>query len=335
VQIIERLLATLWADATNIIARPEEIAVVGHRIVHGGTHYHESVFITAEVQATIEQLAPFAPLHNPASLEGIAVIERVLGHVPQIAVFDTAFHRQIPLERTIYPGPYEWFEQGLRRYGFHGINHRYCTERSSKLLGRESAALRIISCHLGNGCSLAAIAGGVSVDTTMGFTPLEGLMMGSRSGSIDPGLLLYLQREQAYSVEQLDHVLNFESGFKGVSGISNDIRQVISSAEQGNRRAQIALDLFVYRLRYFIGAMLASLDGVDVLVFTGGIGEHVPMIRARACEHFRFLNLRLDPHKNVTCPVDQDISAEDSSVRILVIHANEEWEIAQTCWKTR
>ncbi|HEX3640448.1 MAG TPA: acetate/propionate family kinase, partial [Ktedonobacteraceae bacterium] len=218
--IIEQMLKTLWSGKTQVIAQPTDIDIVGHRVVHGGPHYHQSVLITPDVKAEIQHLASFAPLHNPENLKGIEAAERTLGNIPQVAVFDTAYHSHLPQETMVYPGPYSWFEQGIRRYGFHGISHQYCARRSAQIVGQELKSLRIVNCHLGNGCSLAAIRAGQSIDTTMGFTPLEGLMMGTRSGSIDPSILLYLQREHGYSAAQLDQILNKESGLKGVSGVS-------------------------------------------------------------------------------------------------------------------
>ena len=331
--ILEHMLKTLWSGKTQVIAGPSDIAVVGHRVVHGGPDYRHSVLITPTVKEAIKRLSAFAPLHNPANLEGIETAEHVLGKVPQVAVFDTAFHSQLPLTTAVYPGPYAWFEQGIRRYGFHGISHQYCTRRSAEILGRDQASLRLINCHLGNGCSLAATTQGHSIDTTMGFTPLEGLMMGSRSGSIDPSILLYLQRTQHATAEQLEQLLNHDSGLQGISGVSSDMRQVIRAAKEGNERASLALEMFVYRLRFFIGAMLATLGGVDVLTFTAGIGEHSSEVRAGACQAFGFLNLKLDPAKNAGSPVDVDIASADSAVRVLVVHTEEDWEIAKESWQ--
>jgi acetate kinase len=285
------------------------------------------------VKETIARLAELAPAHNPASLEGIEAIERILGAVAQVAVFDTAFHAQMPEMAAVYPGPYEWLEQGIRRYGFHGISHQYCAARAAEILDRDLKDLRLVTCHLGNGCSLAAIRGGRSVNTTMGFTPLEGLMMGSRSGSIDPGLLLHLLRQPNYSVDRLDRILNQESGLEGISGISSDLREILAAMTQGNARAQLAFDAYVHSLRSHIGAMLASLGGLDALAFTAGIGEHAASVRAAACEAFAFLGLKLDLDKNAQSRADWDIAAPDSTVRVLVIRTQEDWEIARECWK--
>lgn len=332
--ILEEMLKTLWNGKTRVINQPSDIAIVGHRVVHGGAYYRESMIITPEVKERIKQLASFAPLHNPVNLEGIEIVERVLGEqVPQVAVFDTAFHSQLPLASTIYPGPYEWFEQGIRRYGFHGISYQYCTKKAAEILGKDLHTLRMIICHLGNGCSMAAVQNGRSIDTTMGFTPLEGLMMGTRSGTIDPSIILYLEREQGYDAEKLDRVLNKESGLQGISGVSSDMRQLRQAIGEGNERAALAFAIFIHRLQSFLGAMLASLGGVDAIVFTGGIGENDAIMRTETCKAFGFLNLHLDAEKNTGSPVNQDISTEDSVVRVLVVHTEEDWEIASECWQ--
>src|SRR6266404_6985504 len=330
---ISHMLRTLWTGPTKIISEPSAIDIVGHRVVHGGREYEQSTFVTDEVKAAIGRLCELAPAHNPANLEGIVAIERILGAVRQVAVFDTAFHAQMPEAAAVYPGPYEWLKQGLRRYGFHGISHQYCATRAAEILKRDLKDLRLITCHLGNGCSLAAVRAGCSVDTTMGFTPLEGLMMGSRSGSIDPGLLLHLLRQPNYSVDQLDRILNQESGLRGISGLSSDLREVLAAMARGDSRAQLAFDVYVHSLRSYIGAMLASLGGVDALAFTAGVGEHSAVVRAGACEAFAFLGMKLDPEKNARSPLDSDIATADSTVRVLVIHAEEDWAIAVECWK--
>ncbi|MBD2522565.1 acetate kinase [Nostoc sp. FACHB-133] len=334
------MLHTLSDGATKVIDRLSDIDVVGHRIVHGGQDYRDSVVITEDVKKAIASLSNLAPAHNPVALEGIEAIEEILKDVTQVAVFDTGFHATLPDAAAIYPGPYEWVEQGIRRYGFHGISHQYCSQRTAQILDRDVPPERLITCHLGNGCSLAAIKNGRSIDTTMGFTPLEGLMMGSRSGSVDPGILIYLLRYCDYSVEKLDEILNKASGLKGISGVSSDMREVREAMSttgyanaQGNSRAQLAWDIYVHRLRSGIGAMLTSLGGLDALVFTAGVGEHSAEIRQAACEAFGFLGLKLDIEKNQQQPVDEDIATTDSTVRILVIHTQEDWAIAQHCWQ--
>ncbi|MBD1884373.1 acetate kinase [Microcoleus vaginatus] len=330
---ISRMLETLWQGQTQVINSLKEIDIVGHRVVHGGQDYQQSTLISPDVKEAIARLSVFAPVHNPANLEGIEALEKILGNVPQVAVFDTAFHAQLPPAAFVYPGPYEWLENGIRRYGFHGISHQYCARRAAQILNRDLTDLRLISCHLGNGCSLAAIRGGVSVDTTMGFTPLDGLMMGSRSGAIDPGIIIHLLRREDLTSEKLDNILNRNSGLKGISGVSSDMRQIGDAIAQGNERSQLALDIYIHRLRAGIAAMLASLGGLDALIFTAGVGENSAVVRSAACEAFGFMGLKLDGEKNQQSPVDEDIAAVDSAVRILVIHTQEDWEIARECWK--
>jgi acetate kinase len=330
---IEQLLAGLWTGDARVVSAPSEIDVVGHRIVHGGKDFEQAMVITPEVKAAIARMSVFAPLHNRAELEGIEIIEKHFGNVRQVAVFDTGFHSRLPEAAAVYPGPYEWLAEGIRRYGFHGINHQYCAERAAQLLGRELHALKLVTCHLGNGCSLAAIRDGRSVDTTMGFTPLDGLMMGTRSGSLDPGILTYLMREGKSTGQQLDDLLNTKSGLLGISGISGDMRQIVAAMKEGNPRANLAFDIFVHHLQSGTGAMIAVLGGIDALVFTAGIGENSPELRAAACANFAFLGLRLDPAKNPKSPRDQEISSSDSAVRVLIIHAQEDWAIARECWR--
>ena len=327
----QHMLQTLWSGRTAVVKDAKEIDVVGHRVVHGGHKLDEATVITPEVKSVIASVAAFAPLHNRAELEGIEIVERIFGSVKQVAVFDTGFHRTLPLAAAVYPGPYEWFQQGIRRYGFHGINHQYCAERASQLLGRDPATLKIVSCHLGNGCSLCAIDAGRSVDTTMGFTPLDGLMMGTRSGSVDPSILTYLMRQSAISGNELDDVLNKKSGLLGVSGTSGDMRDVLEAARGGDKKAKLAFDIFVHRLSTGIAAMAASLGGLDVLVFTAGIGEHSADVRAAACERLGFLGIELDAARNAKSPSDEMISSASSRVKALIISAQEDWAIARAC----
>jgi acetate kinase len=291
------------------------------------------VVVTPEVKSAIASVATFAPLHSRAELEGMEIAKRLLGDVPQVAVFDTGFHRKMPLAAAVYPGPYEWYEGGIRRYGFHGINHQYCAGRAAQLLGADLKALKLVTCHLGNGCSVAAIRNGRSVDTSMGFTPLEGIMMGTRSGSVDPGILTYLMRQSSLTGDELDEILNRKSGLLGVSGISGDMREILAAMKAGSRRAKLAFDIYVHRLCAGIGAMVAVLGGMDALVFTAGVGENSPEVRAAACDNFAFLGLKPDAEKNARPSLDQDISTDGSSIRALVIRAQEDWAIAQECWK--
>jgi acetate kinase len=330
---IDRLLDTLWNGNLRIVSVPSEIDVVGHRIVHGGKELEKATAITPEVKSAIARLSVFAPLHNRAELEGIEIIEKRIGKVLQVAVFDTGFHSRLPEPAAVYPGPYEWLAQGIRRYGFHGINHQYCAERTAQLLRRDLESLKLVTCHLGNGCSLAAIREGRSVDTTMGFTPLEGLMMGTRSGSVDPGILTYLMRRGQLTGQQLDDLLNTKSGLLGISGVSGDMRQIAAAMKDGHLRAKLAFEIFVHRLQAGIGAMIAVLGGIDALVFTAGIGENSPEVRAAACANFRFLGLKLDAAKNAQSSADEDISLSDSAVHVLIVRAQEDWAIARECWR--
>ncbi|HUE04270.1 MAG TPA: acetate kinase [Bryobacteraceae bacterium] len=314
----------------QMLPHRNEIRVAGHRVVHGGRAFRESRRITPDVLQGIAQMASFAPEHNRLELEAIECMERILGpDAVQVAVFDTAFHATLPQAAYVYPGPYEWVAQGIRRYGFHGISHQYASRRAAAILGKDLAALRMITCHLGNGCSLAAIRNGASIDTTMGFTPLEGLMMGTRSGTIDPGILIHLVRHLGFRAEQLDRVLNKESGLRGVSGVSGDMRTVMEAMARGDARASLAFEVYVHRLRSEIGAMLASLGGLDALVFTAGVGENSPQVRAQAVAAFEFLGVKLDAAKNVRSPSDTDIATPDSAVRVVIVHTQEEWEIAR------
>ncbi len=330
---IRWMLDTLIDGPVKVLETLDEIQAVGHRVVHGGRQYQQSTQVTPAVKAAIRDLFSLAPAHNPANLEGIEALETILGAVPQVAVFDTAFHAPMPPAAATYPVPYEWVENGIQRYGFHGISHGYVAQRAADLMGKDLRDVSLITCHLGNGCSLAAVQDGVGVDTTMGFTPLDGLMMGSRSGSIDPGILIHLMRHDRITPDELDRLLNKSSGLKGISGVSNDMRQVLEAAEQGSDRAQLAFDMFIHVLRRNIGAMLGSLGKLDALVFTAGIGENSVPVWQAACQSWDCLGLTLDPDKLQRNKADQDIATADSEVRVFVIHTQEEWAIAQDCRK--
>lgn len=332
---IRHLLRTAHDGDARAISSLSEIDAVGHRVVHGGPHFGTPVLLTHQVRATIASMWAFAPLHTRAEVEGMKIVEDLLGAVPQVAVFDTGFHRQMPLAAAAYPGPYDWFESGIRRYGFHGINHQYCAERAAQMLGADRKALKIVSCHLGNGCSVTAIHQGRSIDTTMGFTPLDGLMMGTRSGSVDPGILTYLLRQGHVDAQKLDKMLNQQSGLLGISGVSSDMRDILTCMRQGHERAKLAFDIYVHRLRAAIGGMTAVLGGMDVLVFTAGVGENSFELRAAACRGLDFLGLRLCEHTNAQPQpsLDRDVSAPGSRVRVLVIRAEEDWAIAKECWR--
>ena len=331
--VLSKMLATLTSGETKVMEDLSAIDMVGHRVVHGGTEYARATLVTPQVKEAIARFSPLAPAHNPANLGGIEAIEQILGDIPQLAVFDTAFHTQIPPQAAIYPIPHEWLAKGIRRYGFHGISHQYCAQRTAQLLGKPLESLKLITCHLGNGCSLAAIKNGKSIDTTMGFTPLEGLMMGTRSGSIDPGILIYLMREHNFTADRLDKMLNKEAGLKGISGLSADMRTILTAISENNARAHLAFEMYIHRLRSAIGAMLASLGGLDVLVFTAGVGENAVLVREKACEGWEFLRLQLDLEKNKLSPQDEDIATPNSAIRILVVQAQEDWAIATECWQ--
>jgi acetate kinase len=327
------------AAITRIVAESRAIAQTGgriaaieavaHRVVHGGTRFTQPVRITPEVRAALTELTPIAPLHNPPSLDVIDAAMKVLPDVPHVAVFDTAFHATLsPVART-YPLPYEWSERwGLRRFGFHGLSHAYGARRAAEMLGRSPDGFHVIVAHLGNGASITAVKDGKSVETTMGFTPMEGLMMGTRSGSIDPGLLLYLQRTCGISVEELDHVLNYESGLLGVSGLSSDMRTLTDAAAAGDRRASLAIAMFAHRARQAIGALVVTLGRVDALVFTGGIGEHSARMRAVICEGLLCVGLELDQDANSSRLPDAMLSLSQSPGQILVVTSREDLTMA-------
>jgi len=320
-----RILDDLRAGPSPALDTLEDLRAVGHRVVHGGERYTAAVRITPEVKRAIGDLAELAPLHNPASLDGITAVEQVLPNVPQVAAFDTAFHATLSESARTYPVPQKWTrEWGMRRYGFHGLSHSYCASRAAEMIGRRD--LRLIIAHLGNGASVSAVCNGICVDTSMGFTPLEGLMMGTRSGTVDPGMLVYLLRHKGLNADELDHALNYESGLLGVSGVSSDMRQVLSELA-GNPNARLAIEVYVHRIRQTVGAMAATLGGVDALVFTAGVGEHAPEIRKRVCENLNYLGLELDRTANETCKPDADVAMPDSAARILVIATREDLTI--------
>ena len=300
-----------------------ELIGVGHRIVHGG-EFTSSVLISAEVEARIRALAALAPLHNPPSLETLDAAQALLPGVPHVAVFDTAFHSTMPQEAWNYPVPSRWtHEWRIRRYGFHGLSHAYCSRRAAAMLGRPIEELRLVICHLGHGCSATAVEYGKSVDTTMGFTPLEGLMMGTRSGSIDPGALLHVEQRHGLAAAQLDHILNHDSGLLGVSGVSADMRGVLAAAESGNAQAKLAIRMYARRVRQAIGAFAVTMGGVDAVVFTAGVGEHAWQVREAICRGLDCLGLHLDLDDNRNCLADADVSQPESRGKLLVIATQE------------
>lgn len=313
---LEKLLETLPSH---------KISAVGHRVVHGGESFSNITLISDEVKNKIQELAYLAPLHNPANLEGINTTEKIFPDVSQFAVFDTAFHTTLPDYISTYPIPYMWHKKAIKRYGFHGISYSYCSKRVSKLLNNPE---RVIICHLGAGSSICAVKNGASINTSMGMTPLEGLMMASRSGSIDPGLIIHLLSYEKLSVPDLDYMLNYRSGLLGVSGLSQDMRDIEGAAGKDHYQAKLALNMFVQRLKEYIGMMAVSLEGLDALIFTAGIGENSSLVRKKTCDGLSFLNLQLDEEKNISPSRDErEISTSNSKVKIYVIPTQEEWEI--------
>jgi acetate kinase len=326
-EALERILADLQAGPSAPLQSIQDIDAVGHRVVHGGRRFTGPVRITPEVQSAIEELSELAPLHNPASLLGISAIEQTLPWVSQVAVFDTAFHTTLPAAAQTYALPRIWrTEWGIHRYGFHGLSHAYCARRAAEMLGRSGS--RLVIAHLGNGASVSAVRNGICMDTSMGFTPLEGEVMGTRSGSLDPGVLLYVLRRKGLTVEQLDHALNLESGLLGLSGISSDMRQILKDAPK-NPDARLALEVYIHRLVQTIGAMAATLGGVDGLVFTAGVGENSAQVRELVCNQLGHLGLELDTAANARCTPDADIASHASERRILVVATREDLTIVR------
>jgi acetate kinase len=332
------LVKLLTGGERPAVKQLSEIAAVGHRVVHGGEGFTGSVVITAEVKKTIEEYYDLAPLHNPPNLTGIRAAEEMLPGVPQVACFDTAFHATLPRTAYLYALPYELYEKyRVRRYGFHGTSHRYVARRCAEIMGKHKYDLNAITCHLGNGCSMAAVAAGRSVDTSMGLTPLEGLVMGTRSGDIDPAIIFYLaEKPEFQDLEVINRACNKKSGLLGVSGVSNDVRELLAAAGEGSERAELALDIFAYRIRKYIGAYAAALPKLDAVIFTGGIGENAAPVRAKICEGLGAnLGVELDSVRNGSTVggAEGDISAEASSIRLMVIPTNEEKAIAADTYK--
>jgi acetate kinase len=333
-EAIKRMIHSLIDGEASVLTKLDEVDVIGHRIVHGGKYYTHAVLIDSTVKKTISLLADIAPLHNPPGLEGIEILETLFPHKPQVAVFDTSFHHTMPESAKIYPIPYHRYQEGIQRFGFHGISYQYCLQRASEFLNQDLKTSKIIIAHLGSGASLCAIREGKSIDTSMGFTPLEGLMMDTRSGTIDPGILIHLSIHKKLSPEAIRTELNQQSGLLGVSGISSDMRDIIQKTEEGDPRATVAFDVYLHRLTSLMGSMLASLNGLDLLVFTAGIGENASFLREKICANFSFLGLTLDERKNKQVgQEDCMISLKDSKVKVLVIHTNEAYQIAQECKK--
>lgn len=329
---IDLVLKTLIDEKQGVIKSMDEISAVGHRVVHGGEKYSESVLVTDEVLESLQELIKLAPLHNPANIIGIKACQALMPNTPMVAVFDTAFHQTMPQKAFMYPVPYEYYEEDhIRRYGFHGTSHKYVSGEVAKWMNKDISDLKIITCHLGNGVSVTAVNGGKSIDTTMGFTPLDGIIMGSRSGSIDPAIVTFLQKEKGYSADEVNDILNKKSGVLGVSGIGTDFRDIRAAAEKNNERALLTMDIYGYQIKKQIGAYAAAMGGLDAVVFTAGIGEHAPEVRIRALTNMEFLGIGIDSAKNDNQNIGDgmEISTPDSKVKLYVIPTNEELMIAE------
>ena len=327
---VKLVLDILTDPEVGVIKSMDEIDAVGHRVVHGGEEFAASTLITDEVMKALEKCSAFAPLHNPPNIVGIKACEAIMPNVPQVAVFDTSFHQTMPAKAYMYGLPYEYYENdGIRRYGFHGTSHRYVADRIAEVMGKKKEDLRIINCHLGNGSSLAAIQNGKCVDTTMGFTPLAGMLMGTRCGDIDPAIVGTLMDKHGFTTKEMDTIMNKKSGVLGISGVSSDFRDLGEAAAAGNKRAQLALDMFQYQVRKLIGALAAAMGGVDVITFTAGVGENGIEDRAAICNGLEYLGAVLDEERNNVRGKDTCISTDDSTCALYVIPTNEEIMIAR------
>ena len=328
-EAIKAVLDALVDPENGVIGSMKEIDAVGHRVVHGGEKFAKSVLITDEVMAAIEECNPLAPLHHPAHIIGIKACQALMPGTPMVAVFDTAFHQTMPPAAYMYALPYEYYEKDkVRRYGFHGTSHKYVTQRAAAMLGKPIESLKLISCHLGNGSSIAAVDGGKSVDTSMGFTPLAGLPMGTRSGDLDAGILEYLMNRYGYDIKEMLNILNKKSGVLGISGVSSDFRDLSDAAEQGNQRAELAVDAFNYGVKKLIGAYAAAMGGVDAIVFTAGVGENSADQRLAIASGLEFMGVKMDAQANNVRGKETVISTADSRVKVLLIPTDEELMIA-------
>jgi len=329
-EAIAAVIDKLTSPQYGVVNSMKEIDAVGHRVVHGGEKFASSVLINDEVMKAIEECTPFAPLHNPANITGINACRAVMGNVPMVAVFDTAFHQTMPGKAYMYALPYQYYlSNGIRRYGFHGTSHRYVSSRCAELMGKPIEELKIVTCHMGNGSSIAAIDGGKCIDTSMGFTPLVGLPMGTRCGDLDAGIIQFLMHKYGYSIDEMLNILNKKSGVLGVSGVSSDFRDLDNAAAEGNERARLALDMFQYWVAKVAGSYVAAMNGVDAIVFTAGVGENSKDTRAAICEYFGYLGVKIDAEANSKRGEDVMISTPDSKVKVFVIPTNEELVIAR------
>ena len=327
---IKLVLEALIDPVHGVIKSMDEISAVGHRVVHGGEKYSDSVLINDEVLQSIKDCIVLAPLHNPPNIIGIEACKELMPNTPMVAVFDTAFHQTMPKHSYICPLPYDLYKKyGIRKYGFHGTSHKYVSNKVAEVMGKDLKDLKIVTCHLGNGCSLAAVKNGKSVDTSMGFTPLAGVMMGTRSGSIDPSVISFLIEQHGYTIEEIDELLNKKSGVLGISGVSSDFRDVLAAGEDGNERAKLALEIFYYKVRTQIAAYAGAMGGIDVIVFTAGIGENSAITRKEILKGLEFFGFELDEEKNEIRGNIQEISTENSRVKVYVVPTNEELMIAR------
>lgn len=327
---IQAVLNALLDSEHGVITSMKEIDAVGHRVAHGGDHFKKSVLITPEVKKYITDFIELAPLHNPANLTGIEVCEKLMPGVPMVAVFDTAFHQTMPEKAFLYAIPYKYYEKyKIRKYGFHGTSHKYVSQECAKMMDIPIENLKIITCHLGNGGSITAVQGGISIDTSMGFTPLDGIAMGTRSGSIDAAAVLFLMRKEGLSIDEMDRILNKESGVYGISGVSSDFRDIEEAENEGNQRAAIALETFAYRVAKTIGEYVATMNGVDAIVFTAGLGENSGPTRQLICNYLGYLGIELDSYKNSLRGKEIEITTKQSRVQVFVIPTNEELVIAR------
>ena len=329
-QAIQMVLDALTNKKSGVIASLAEVGAVGHRVVHGGEKFTSSTVITDEAMKAIEECNDLAPLHNPANLIGIRACQELMPNVPMVAVFDTAFHQTMPEEAYLYGLPYEYYEKyKVRRYGFHGTSHSFVSKRAAEVAGKPYEDLKIIVCHLGNGASLSAVKNGKSVDTSMGLTPLEGLIMGTRSGDMDPAIMEFIAKKENLDIAGIMNVLNKKSGVEGVSGVSSDFRDLEAAAKAGNKRAELAIDVFAYRVAKYVGAYTAAMNGVDNIVFTAGIGENCALVRTKVCSYLGYLGITIDEEANGKRGEEIVISTPDSKVKVLVVPTNEELAIAR------
>lgn len=329
-EAIAHVIETLLDEVQGVIKSSDEIGAVGHRVVHGGEKYSTSVIIDDEVMKDLEEFSVLAPLHNPPNIIGINACKELMPETTMVAVFDTAFHQTMPEKAFLYGLPYELYKENhIRKYGFHGTSHKYVSQRAAQMLGKDLKDLKLITCHLGNGASVAAVRGGISVDTSMGFTPLEGLLMGTRCGDIDPAIIPYLMDVKGYSYDEVNNIMNKKSGVLGLSGVSSDFRDIEDAAAEGNDRAKLALDVFHYRVKKYIGYFMAAMNGVDAVIFTAGLGENAVETREEIITDLEWFGIELDKEKNKVRGKEKIVSTDDSKVKIMVISTNEELMIAR------